>query len=99
MRGPRTLSDRVIDYVTTALSGTVTVQSTVDPRGICIDSLTLNQVEELTCDELEITAPTPIISLEEMQAGNVEITWTTTGSAAPFGPWTVQQQSCWNLYR
>jgi hypothetical protein len=93
VRGPRTLSDRVIDFVTSAISTTVRVQSSVDPGGQCIDTLTLNQVEELTCDELVITSPTPIISLEEMQAGNVEITWTTTGSAAPFGPWTVRSSN------
>jgi len=89
IRGPRTLSDSFVDFVTTALSGNITVESTVDPGGQCTDELFFTQTQELTCDELVINNPTPIISLEEMQAGNVEITWTTTGTAAPFGPWTV----------
>lgn len=88
-----TTTDKTVHY-SSQRSSTVSVEALNDVANVCSDQFTYTlvpPVEEVVCENLEITSYEREIPLDDMLDGNVEITWETTLSdgSDSTGPWTV----------
>jgi hypothetical protein len=88
-----TTTDKSLAY-SSEESSTVSVEAVHDVAGVCSDQFTYTVMpppEFPVCDELNITSYGSTIPLEDIQDGDVEITWETfmDDGTDSEGPWSV----------
>lgn len=110
---PYTTDDWTIDsYVSDDISATMTAGlndengdgESDDVGGFCEDSFThvlFIRPEVPTCDYLEIIIPSTTLTCEEMESGDVEITWVSfmTNGTAASGPWILTSSNSAGEFR